>query len=29
MFNMLMSRREAERRCEWMEEKGDQVEADV
>jgi len=29
MFNMLMSRREAERRCSWMEEKGDQVEADV
>jgi len=29
MFNMLMSRREAERRCAWMEEKGDQVEADV
>ena len=29
MFNMLMSKREAERRCAWMEEKGDQVEADV
>ena len=29
MFNMLMSKREAERRCTWMEEKGDQVEADV
>ncbi|UCF74404.1 MAG: type IIA DNA topoisomerase subunit B [Betaproteobacteria bacterium] len=29
MFNMLMSRREAEQRCAWMEEKGDQVEADV
>ncbi|HXV12118.1 MAG TPA: DNA topoisomerase IV subunit B [Burkholderiales bacterium] len=29
MFNMLMSRREAESRCAWMEEKGDQVEADV
>ena len=29
MFNMLMSKREAEARCAWMEEKGDQVEADV
>jgi topoisomerase-4 subunit B len=29
IFNMLMSRKEAERRCAWMEEKGDQVEADV
>ena len=29
MFNMLMSKREAEHRCAWMEEKGDQVEADV
>jgi topoisomerase-4 subunit B len=29
IFNMLMSKREAERRCAWMEEKGDQVEADV
>src|SRR5258706_7409821 len=29
MFNMLMSKREAERRCAWMEDKGDQVEADV
>ena len=29
VFNMLMSKREAERRCAWMEEKGDQVEADV
>ncbi|HEX6006863.1 MAG TPA: DNA topoisomerase IV subunit B, partial [Burkholderiales bacterium] len=29
LFNMLMSRREAESRCAWMEEKGDQVEADV
>lgn len=29
LFNMLMSRKEAERRCAWMEEKGDQVEADV
>ena len=29
MFNMLMSKREAEQRCAWMEEKGDQVEADV
>jgi hypothetical protein len=26
---MLMSKREAEQRCAWMEEKGDQVEADV
>jgi hypothetical protein len=24
-----MSKREAERRCTWMEEKGDQVEVDV
>ncbi len=29
MFNMLMSKRESEARCAWMEEKGDQVEADV
>ena len=29
MFNMLMSKREAEQRCAWMEEKGDQVEAEV
>ena len=29
IFNMLMSKREAEKRCAWMEEKGDQVEADV
>lgn len=29
IFNMLMSKREAESRCAWMEEKGDQVEADV
>jgi topoisomerase IV subunit B len=29
LFNMLMSKREAEARCAWMEEKGDQVEADV
>jgi topoisomerase IV subunit B len=29
IFNMLMSRREAEKRCAWMEEKGDTVEADV
>ena len=29
MFNMLMSKREAEQRCAWMDEKGDQVEADV
>ena len=29
IFNMLMSKREAEARCAWMEEKGDQVEADV
>lgn len=29
VFNMLMSKREAESRCAWMEEKGDQVEADV
>ena len=29
MFNMLMSKKEAEARCAWMEEKGDQVEADI
>jgi topoisomerase-4 subunit B len=29
IFNMLMSKHEAERRCEWMEQKGDTVEADV
>jgi topoisomerase-4 subunit B len=29
LFNMLMSRKEAEKRCEWMEEKGNTVEADV
>ncbi|MCX7135352.1 MAG: DNA topoisomerase IV subunit B, partial [Proteobacteria bacterium] len=29
LFNMLMSKRESEARCSWMEEKGDQVEADV
>jgi topoisomerase-4 subunit B len=29
LFNMLMSRKEAEKRCEWMEEKGNEVEADV
>ena len=29
MFNMLMSKREADKRCAWMEEKGDTVEADV
>ncbi len=29
IFNMLMSKREAEKRCAWMEEKGDTVEADV
>jgi topoisomerase-4 subunit B len=29
LFNMLMSKRESERRCAWMEEKGDTVEADV
>jgi topoisomerase-4 subunit B len=29
MFNMLMSKKEAERRCAWMEEKGDQVEVDI
>jgi topoisomerase IV subunit B len=29
MFNMLMSKKESEARCAWMEEKGDQVEADV
>ena len=29
LFNMLMSRKEAEKRCAWMEEKGNEVEADV
>jgi len=29
LFNMLMSRKEAEKRCAWMEEKGSEVEADV
>jgi len=29
IFNMLMSKREADKRWAWMEEKGDQVEADV
>jgi len=29
LFNMLMSRKEAEKRCEWMEENGSTVEADV
>ncbi|MBI3042586.1 MAG: DNA topoisomerase IV subunit B [Betaproteobacteria bacterium] len=29
LFNMLMSKKEAEQRCEWMEEKGNEVEADV
>ena len=29
LFQMLMSKKEAERRCAWMEEKGDTVEADV
>ena len=29
LFHMLMSKKEAERRCAWMEEKGDTVEADV
>src|SRR5688572_23489289 len=29
LFNMLMSKKEAEARCEWMEEKGNTVEADV
>ncbi|MDB5812529.1 MAG: topoisomerase subunit [Betaproteobacteria bacterium] len=29
LFNMLMSKRESEARCAWMEENGDQVEADV
>ena len=29
LFNMLMSKKESERRCSWMEENGDQVEADV
>ena len=29
MFNMLMSKKEAEARCAWMEEKGAEIEADV
>jgi topoisomerase-4 subunit B len=29
LFNMLMSKKEAEKRCAWMEEKGNEVEADV
>lgn len=29
LFNMLMSKKEAERRCAWMEQNGDKVEADV
>jgi topoisomerase-4 subunit B len=29
LFNKLMSKREADQRCAWMEEKGDTVEADV
>jgi topoisomerase-4 subunit B len=29
LFNMLMSKKESEKRCEWMEEKGNTVEADV
>jgi topoisomerase-4 subunit B len=29
LFNMLMSKKESERRCTWMELNGDQVEADV
>ena len=29
LFNMLMSKKEAEKRCAWMEEKGAEVEADV
>ena len=29
LFNMLMSKKESERRCAWMEQNGDQVEADV
>jgi topoisomerase-4 subunit B len=29
LFNMLMSKKEADRRCTWMELNGDQVEADV
>ena len=29
LFNMLMSKKESERRCSWMEENGDTVEADV
>ena len=29
LFNMLMSKKEAEKRCAWMEEKGNTVEADV
>ncbi len=29
LFNMLMSKKESERRCAWMEQNGDRVEADV
>ncbi len=29
LFNMLMSKKESERRCTWMEQNGDKVEADV
>ena len=29
LFHMLMSKKESERRCAWMEEKGDTVEADI
>ena len=29
LFNMLMSKKEAERRCAWMEQNGDKVEADI
>ena len=29
LFNMLMSKKESERRCAWMEQNGDQIEADV
>jgi topoisomerase IV subunit B len=29
LFNMLMSKKEADRRCSWMEQNGDTVEADV
>jgi topoisomerase-4 subunit B len=29
LFNMLMSKKEAERRCTWMEQNGDRVEADI